>query len=151
MAMAPQILSARSRSLRVAIVVTLVLGATFAVRGDGRKHRALLSRDLLAFESHRSSQRARVIVKGTPEEVKELAARHGLSVVRLLGDSAVLAATSAQVSELAADPLNDVLSGDSPVAPFMDVSNPATAADQVRAVHPVCCSLAGSRASMGRA
>ena len=53
-------------------------------------------------------------------EIEALASRHGVRIARWLGDSAVLLANSAQVSALAAE--RDVLSGDLPVAPFMDVS-----------------------------
>ncbi len=120
-----------SRVLRVAVIAALIAGSTFGVRGQ--RHRASLSLDLLSFEGRRASAPTRVIVRGSRAQIQAMAARHGVSVARWLGDSAVLLANSNQLSELAADSANDVLSGDAPVATFMDVSNKSTGADQVRA------------------
>ena len=118
-----------SRVLRVAAVVAIILGSTFGV--SGQRHRARLSSDLLSFEARRTTAKTRVIVRGSRMEIEALASRHGVGIARFLGDSAVLLANSAQISALAAE--RDVLSGDAPVAPFMDVSERATAADQVQA------------------
>lgn len=120
-----------SRLLNVAVIAATILGSTLGIQGQ-RRHRAKVSADLVAFEGRRSSKPARVIVRGTRAEIEALASRHGLPVVRMLKDSAVLLANSEQVSKLAADTENDVLSGDVPVSPFMSISNPATAADQTR-------------------
>ena len=79
----------------------------------------------------------------TRAEVEALAARHHLTVARVLGDSAVLLADSAQITELASDAASDVLSGDVPVAPFMSVSNSSTAADQTRAGAPGLLGIGG--------
>jgi serine protease AprX len=122
--------SSRSRLLNIAAITAVLLGSTYGIHGQ--KHRAKLSADLAAFEGRRSSKPSRVIVRGSRAQIEALAARHDLPVVRLLKDSGVLLANSAQVSELAADAAQDVLSGDLPVVPFMSVSNPATAADQTR-------------------
>ena len=118
-----------SRVLKVAAVVAILLGSTLGV--GGQRHRGKLSSDLLSFEARRTATRTRVIVRGSRLEIEALAARHGVAVARWLGDSAVLLANSAQISTLADE--KDVLSGDAPVAPFMDVSDSSTAADQVRA------------------
>jgi serine protease AprX len=122
--------SKASRLLNIAAITAVLLGSTYGIHGQ--KHRAKLSADLAAFEGRRSAKPSRVIVRGSRAQIEALAARHGLPVVRVLKDSGVLLANSAQVSELAADAAQDVLSGDLPVVPFMSVSNPATAADQTR-------------------
>ncbi|HUP40022.1 MAG TPA: S8 family peptidase, partial [Vicinamibacterales bacterium] len=109
--------------------VALIVGSTLGV--GGQRHRAKVSTDLLTFESRRTTSHARVIVRGSRMELEALASRHGVRIAKFLGDSAVLLANSAQVSALAGE--RDVLSGDLPVGPFMDVSTAATAADQVRA------------------
>jgi serine protease AprX len=118
-----------SRFLKIAAIAAIIAASTIGI--DGQRHRGKLSSDLLSFESRRTTARARVIVRGSRMEIEALASRHGVAVARWLGDSAVLLANSAQISALAAE--QDVLSGDLPVAPFMDVSTSATAADQVRA------------------
>ena len=120
-----------SRFLRFAAIVAIILGSTLGV--GGQRHRAKLSGDLLSFEAKRTTARARVIVNGSRMEIEALASRHGVAIARWLGDSAVLLANSSQISALAADSTRDVLSGDAPVAPFMDISEKATAADQVQA------------------
>ena len=118
-----------SRFLKFAVLFAIILGSTLGV--GGQRHRGKLSSDLLSFEARRSTARARVIVRGSRMEIEALASRHGLGIARWLDDSAVLLANSSQISTLAAE--RDVLSGDAPVAPFMDVSTSSTAADQVRA------------------
>jgi serine protease AprX len=120
-----------SRILRFSAIVAIIVGSTLGV--GGQRHRAKLSTDLLSFEAKRTTARTRVIVHGSRMEIEALASRHGVAIARWLGDSAVLLANSSQISALAADSTRDVLSGDAPVAPFMDVSTKATAADQVRA------------------
>jgi serine protease AprX len=118
-----------SRFLKFAALFAIILGSTLGV--GGQRHRGKLSSDLLSFEARRTTARARVIVRGSRMEIEALASRHGLGVARWLDDSAVLLANSSQISTLAAE--RDVLSGDAPVAVFMDVSTSSTAADQVRA------------------
>ena len=119
-----------SRLWRIAAVAALFLASTFGIQGQ--RHRALLSLDLQRFEARHASSAARVIVRGSRAEIDALADRHHLAVVRYLNDSAVLLANSAQVTQLASDSAEQILSGDLPVAPFMSVSNSSTAADQVR-------------------
>lgn len=121
-----------SRFLKFAAIVAIILGSTLGI--DGQRPRARVSSDLLSFEGRRTTARARVIVRGSRMEIEALASRHGVGIARWLGDSAVLLANSRQISALALE--RDVLSGDAPVAPFMDVSTSATAADQVRAGQP---------------
>jgi serine protease AprX len=120
----------RLRLWRSAAVAALFLASTFGIHGQ--RHRALLSLDLQRFEARHASSAARVIVRGSRSEIDALADRHHLAVARYMNDSAVLMANSAQVTELASDSAQQILSGDLPVAPFMSVSNSSTAADQVR-------------------
>ena len=120
-----------SRLPTLVAIVVLIAGSTFGV--GGQRHRASLSGDLLSFEGRQTAARTRVIVRGSRAQIEAMAARHGVAVARWMDDSAVLLANSGQVSDLAADSTNDLLSGDAPVATFMDVSTKSTAADQVRA------------------
>jgi len=119
---------------RVAAVAALLCVSSFGI--EGQRHRAALSLDLQQFEARHSSSAARVIVRGSRTEIEALANRHHLPVARYLNDSAVLLANSAQVTELASDSAQQILSGDVPVAPFMSVSNSSTAADQARSGTP---------------
>ena len=121
-----------SRSNRVALLVVLLAGSALGLQGWSGGHRARLSADLLAHEAHRTLKRVRVIVHGTPDEVQALAARHRLSIVRQLDDSAVLAVNSTELSELAADATVDHVSPDLRVRLLMSVSNVSTGATQVR-------------------
>ena len=117
-----------SRVLKIAVIAAIVAGSTLGV--EGQRRRGKLSSDLISFEARKSNARARVIVRGSRMEIEALASRLGVGVARWLGDSAVLLANSSQITALAAE--QDVLSGDVPVMPFMDVSVSSTAADQVR-------------------
>ena len=117
-----------SRLLKIAAIAVIVAGSTLGV--EGPRHRGKLSSDLLSFESRRTTARTRVIVRGSRMQIEALASRHGATIARWLGDSAVLLANSSQITALATE--QEVLSGDAPVAPFMDVSASSTAADQVR-------------------
>ena len=119
-----------TRVLRHATVAVLLAASSLTI--GGQRHRATLSADLVEFEQRRSAAPARVIVRGSRQQIQALAARHGVAVARWLDDSAVVLANSAKVSQLAADTAVDALSGDLPVQPFMSVSNGATAADQTR-------------------
>ena len=116
--------------LKLLTICALIAGSTFGV--GGQRHRAKLSSDLLSFEGRRLPSKARVIVRGSRMHIEAMAARHGVGIARWLDEGAVLIANSAQVSSLASDTANEVLSGDAPVAPFMGVSNVSTAADQTR-------------------
>jgi serine protease AprX len=120
-----------SQTLKVAALVGVILVSTVGV--GGQRHRAKLSSDLLKFESRHPAARARVIVRGSRAKIEAMSARHGVPVVRWLQDSAVVLADGKQVSELAGDSANELLSGDPTVVPFMSVSNASTAADQTRA------------------
>lgn len=92
-----------------------------------------LSADLLARKMARPHARGSVIVHGSPDKVKRIAARHGLRVVRMLKHEAVLEANGAEIDALSQDGEVEHLSGDLPVRSLMSVTNKSTAADQVRA------------------
>jgi serine protease AprX len=124
----------RARQWRLGFIAALILCSTLGIRGAG--HRAKLSTDLLAHEGRHSTNRARVIVRGSRLAIEAMASRHHLTIAQFLDDSAVLYANSAEITDLAADSANDVLSGDVPVAPLMTVSSVSTAADQVQAGTP---------------
>jgi serine protease AprX len=128
--------SARSTSARAAALIAFVVGSVLTLSGSGAGHRAHLSFELLSHEARRTSGRVRVIVHGAPDEMAALAARHHLSIVRQLTDSAVVTVNSSELSELAADSSVDHLSGDLRVHLQMSVSNISTAADKVRAGKP---------------
>src|SRR5262245_4609638 len=76
---------------------------------------AHLSADLVARKAARPHARASVIVHGSPETVKRIAARHRLRILRMLEHDAVLEANGAEIAALSADPEVDHLSGDLPV------------------------------------
>ncbi len=117
----------------VAVCAAAVAAAT-APRGTSHlRQRASLSDDLLAFQAAHSTKAVRVIAHGTEDNVRAVAARHGLSVVRVLNGASVLEATSVQIDALRDEPGIEHLSGDLPVADFMSVSTLATAANQARA------------------
>ena len=124
-----------ARCVRHAAVFLLFAAASvLGFRGAQGAHRAHLSVDLLVHEGRQTAARKRVIVHGTPDEVRAIAARHHLDVVRLLdGGSGVLAVNSAELTDLASDALIDHVSPDSRVHLAMTVSNTSTGATQVRA------------------
>ena len=113
-----------SRLFKLVAIVALIAGSTFGV--GGQRHRARLSGDLLSFEGRRTAARTRVIVRGSKTQIEAMASRHGLAIARWMDDAAVLLADSESGFGLAADSANALLSGDAPVATFMDVSNAAT-------------------------
>jgi serine protease AprX len=120
--------------LRWSAIVAFLLSSTLGLYGQA--HRAKLSLDLLRHETRHSTSRTRVIVRGSRLELEAMAARHHLTVARYLDDSAVLLANGAELTELASDTANEILSGDPAVAPFMTISERSTAADQVQAGTP---------------
>src|SRR4030088_280457 len=99
---------------RAAVAITLSVASALTLRGAPAPHRAHLSDDLLRHQSRRTTLRARVIVHGDEPTIDALAARHHVQVLRRMAHSAVLAANSAEMSELAADAALDHLSGDVP-------------------------------------
>ena len=121
------------RVRRAAVLVLIVAASAFGFRGAQGAHRAHLSADLLVHEARQTPARKRVIVHGTPDEIRAIAARHHLDVVRLLdGGSGVLAVNSVELTDLASDALVDHVSPDARVRLAMTVSNASTGATQVR-------------------
>ena len=92
---------------------------------------ARLSESLRKHVASKSAQTVDVIVHGSPDEIRAIAARHGLRVKKILSEGAVLEASAAGIEALAADV--DHLSRDVDVASFMSVTNAAIGADQVQA------------------
>jgi len=121
---------------KTALCVALVATSALGLRGSPAEHRAFLSGDLVAHQARHTGARARVIVQGDDATLEAVARRHHLQILRRLNGAAVLAANSAELSELATDAAVDHLSGDLPVSNWMSVSNKSTAADQVRAGAP---------------
>ena len=127
------------------ILICLVFGSAFGFRGAQGAHRARLSVDLLSHEERRTTERKRVILHGTPDEIDAIAVRHRLSVVRRLGGGgAVVSVNSAELTELASDSLVDHISPDSRVHLMMTVSNTSTGATQVRTGTKGLLGLAGA-------
>ena len=108
----------------------LLVAAAVVVQPAPAAHRARLSNDLLKLQLRPSTERTRVIVRGTKHEVDALAARHGVAVARYLQTGAVLLANSAEIDALAADQAVTQLSGDVLVMPSMAVSNKSTGTEQ---------------------
>src|SRR5262249_37063139 len=115
------------------IVTALFVASALTLRGSAAPHRAQLSVDLLRHVERHSSARERVIVRGDADTIDALAVRHHLQVLRRLANSAVLAANSDEISELASDSEAANLSGDVPVKNWMSISNQSQATDQTRA------------------
>ena len=92
---------------------------------------ARLSHSLRAHLDSKSTDTVDVIVHGSPEEIRAIAARHGLRVKKVLTEGAVLQASAEDIQALSQDV--DHLSRDVEVTSFMSVSNAATGADQVQA------------------
>ena len=117
--------------LRFLVAALLISASALTLRGSAQEHHALLSADLLAHQARGTSAKTGVIVHGSPETIDGIARRYGLQIVRRLGDGAVFAADSHDLSNLASDFGVDHLSGDLPVHTAMAVSAQATGADQV--------------------
>ncbi len=117
------------------VLICLAFGSAFGLRPNAQgAHRALLSVDLLSHESRKTTARRPVIVHGTPDEVRAIAERHHLGLVRVLdGGGGVFSVNSAELTDLATDGLIDHISPDSRVHLMMTVSNTSTGAAQVRA------------------
>jgi len=118
----------------LAVVCAAAVAAATAPRTTGNlRQRASLSDDLRALEGAQSTKAVRVIAHGTEKDLRAIAARHDVPVVRVLSDAAVFEATAAQIEALRDEPGIEHLSGDLPVADFMSVSKQATLANQVYA------------------
>ena len=90
---------------------------------------ARLSDSLRKHVSSKSAGPIDVIVHGSADEVRAIAARHGLRITKKMLEGAVLQASAAQIEALGAEV--DHLSRDVEVTSFMSVTNQAIGADQV--------------------
>src|SRR5258705_877740 len=115
-----------------AIAGLAIVGPTLTTQRHPANQPASLSTDLLAYQATHSNVPVRVIVQGTQDRLRLLAARHGVRVVRMLEGEAVLEANAAQLDTLSREPGIGQISGDLPVGDFMTVSSKTLAADQVR-------------------
>ena len=107
---------------RATAVTILFVASALSLRGAPTPHAAHLSDDLVRHVARATRGRARVIVHGDQTTIDAVAARYHLQVLRRLAQAAVLAANSAELSALAADPAIDHLSGDLPVKNWMSKS-----------------------------
>jgi len=95
------------------VAICLVFGSAFGLRPAQSAHRAQLSVDLLVHEGRKTTARQRVIVHGTADEVRAIAERHHLGLVRLFDDGGgVLSVNSAELTDLATDGLVEHISPD---------------------------------------
>lgn len=115
------------------VLLVLCLAEAAPVRVVQAQRRAPLSGDLELLVRSRSARRARVIVHGDAEALRDLARRHRVRVVRMLAHEAVIEANAIEIERIAADAAYAHMSGDLPVRSAMSVSNKSTAADQARA------------------
>ena len=129
----------KNRVLSTAALAALILTALSGARTPAA-HRADLSGDLQRFLDRSGTAATRVIVPGTRAEIVTLAARHHLTVMRWLGDGAVVAASREEIEDLAADSAVGHLSGDPLVAAATEVETQSTGADQT---------WAGTRGGLG--
>jgi serine protease AprX len=112
------------------LLALLVVASPIGLAEVEQPRRAPLSSDLVRHLARQTGAAARVIVQGNPDELAELAARHGLRVHRALDHGLVVSATPAQLALLEREGAVDALTGDLPVATTMSVSNKTVAADQ---------------------
>src|SRR5688500_14996458 len=135
-------------SLRLVAVAAIVALSSMSLQGAGqpannRVRRAHLSSDLTRHEARRTNTRERVIVHGTDGDLKSLAARHRLKVVKHLRGAAVFLANSAELNGLSRDEAVDHLSGDVAVHGSTVTSDVSTGAEQTRAGNAVPTGLLG--------
>src|SRR5258708_31625238 len=96
---------------RIVLAITLIATSALGVRGADER-RAHLSDDLVGHLALHTSARTRVIVHGDAAALSALTTKHHVQVLRWLDGAAVIAASSAELDELAADALYHPLSGE---------------------------------------
>src|SRR5262245_60608022 len=109
----------RSKTLTAAL---LLAASALSLRGSAGEPHAFLSSDLVVHQARRTTERARVIVHGSPETIAALVDRHHLQFLRWLDGGAVVAADSRELTDLGADFSIGHLSGDLVVRTAMSVS-----------------------------
>jgi serine protease AprX len=123
----------RILGVRGIAAVAVIAAAVISVRGATPLVMPRLSDDLLRLTAKGRTGVVRVILPGSASQVDALVARHGLRLLRRLGDGAVVQVSPAQLDALSRDSLVPSLSGDPLVTPDMSISNRSTAADRTRA------------------
>jgi serine protease AprX len=121
---------------RACVVLMLLVWALWAMVGnavaqpaDGSRRAARVAADLSARVAGGAT--AQVILRGTPDEVRALAARHGLRVTKSLRSGAVATVDRAALASLSADPSVPAVAEDRPVYPTMAVATESTGVKQV--------------------
>jgi subtilisin family serine protease len=118
----------------VAVVAALVACSSHGMRGAPGQRRAHLSADLARHQARNTTERTRIIVRGTDRNLDLLALRHRLRVVKRMRGAAVVLVNSAELSDLSRDgSVGANLSGDLRVQTTTAISDASTAADQTRA------------------
>jgi subtilisin family serine protease len=110
------------------VLLALSLAPTGVLAGP---HRARVSKDLADHLKAATGAPVDVIVDGTPEDIRRLAARHGARVKKALARGAVLEITGGQLDAITRDPGVRHVSGDVKVHGTMAVTTQSTGADQV--------------------
>src|SRR5258705_4434101 len=113
-----------------AIAGLAIVGPTLTTQRHPANQPASLSTDLLAYQATHSNVPVRVIVQGTQDRLRLLAARHGVRVVRMLEGEAVLEANAPQLGTLSREPGIRQISADLPAVEFMTASPTRHAAGQ---------------------
>src|ERR1700754_2492725 len=76
--------TSRQRFHRATVILGIVIGVAWGGRATPAQHLADLSDDLVRWQTHPTSDRVRVIVPGTREDLQTLLIAHPLPVVRWL-------------------------------------------------------------------
>jgi len=132
------------------IVKVAALAMWLSVSLSGQAPLASLSGDLLALVLGGSSDEVRAIVRGDVAIIKDVAARDGLQVLRVLDGMVVVQAKPSELSLLRQVSGIKAISRDNLVAPFMVMSQKAIASDQARAAQPGLLGLGGYPAVTGK-
>jgi hypothetical protein len=123
----------RSLCLPAAVLAVILACGSIGVSARQTSPVAWLSSVLADLLQLRPLDLHRVIVSGNVTAVREAAARHGVSVVRVLDRHVVVMATAVQVAALQLEPAINALNPDMTIAPSMAVADKTVGADQTRA------------------
>ena len=129
--MANTSLASRSARRWTSIGIAISFVALLSAPAEAGPHRARLSRDLADRIAAGSNESSKVIVSGSPEQVRTIAARYGAQVKKSLRGGAVLEVTGGQLAALSEDADVDHASGDVRVQRTMAVTTESIGATQV--------------------
>ncbi len=123
----------REKNLLTSVAILVVLVGPALIGFSAAPPAGATITSELAAQLLRDPTRAvRVLLRGAPAELRDVAARHGVEVVRVLDEFIVVSANAEQVAALQAESAVQVIAGDVLLAPMMAVSNKATGADLTR-------------------